>query len=126
MCVSNITEIEVLEEDLVAYKITDCARFSRLSPSGRALQTGFADRGIYLYYDIGLTLKSSFEDTPGMYCFVHKEDALKDKFGNEHLLEVRIPKGTRIKGATGKLYRNDMPVEVLLAEELVALREVCA
>lgn len=125
MCVEQVTEIEVLEEDILAYKITNWAGFSRYSPGLRDLQTGFDNPGANIFYTIGDTYVSRFEFSPGLYCFVHKEDALKDKFGNEHLLEVQIPKGTRIKRATGKFYCNDLPVEVLLAEELVVLREVC-
>lgn len=139
MCVSNLTKIQVLKEDLTAYKVVIADKFnkdlcySRYHPTGRLVQfrpekkkgTFYysSPRGETFTYTIGERITSNFEDTPGLYCYVSKEAliAMEDMllFGSV-AMEVLVPKGTKIRRAKS-LGTSDYE-DVILTEELIPVK----
>ena len=139
MCVYDISEIEILEEDLVAYKVVKASHFEKdvhyslYSTTGRLTQIRFEEDDTYYFYPIprGETLvykisektSSSFEDTPGLYCYVSKEALLLvPSFDRVVVLEILIPKGTKIKRAKSSKLANCE--DIILTEELIPVKKV--
>lgn len=148
MCVYNISEYEILKEDLIVYKavadsnLKDTEFKSLYSPCIRYSQVYFSEKtesdyvfyyperfGESLIYKIGEKTTSSFVNTPGLYCFEKLDGALNAEidFNNSvtFLLEVKIPKGTKIKKAcTIYNYKDPNFLDVVLTEELIPVRVV--
>lgn len=146
MCVVNITEISILDDDLIAYKLVRSKvvqgvqfnqnmYFSRYSPIGRITQVRFKEndkyyfyplpRGGTLVYKIGEKTTSNFKTSPGLYCYASKEALLEveESLAFEgSILEVLIPKGTKIKRAKSSKLANYE--DVILAEELIPVKEI--
>lgn len=113
MCVLFKTEILQLEEDTVYYKVVTLKNpneekqfQSCVKSKARTVQNGYRLKGRVLNYKIGKNTTSSFEDTPGLYCFTTKEAAslfiyVRDApFVIEKVIRVLVKKGTKIRFAT--------------------------
>lgn len=143
MCVFNVSEISILDKDLIAYKavlISDKKGkyYSRFDIEHRKPQViKNADSTTSHYpkklgtvetYSLNEQSFSSFEETPGFYCYSLLNGA--EKAGMMHpksavLLEVLIPKGTKIKiGATLFGNRAEQVSDIVLTEYLIPLREI--
>jgi len=126
MCIDCVGPVRVAEFDLMAYKIVhgrdgDAVFLSRYRPYQRTWQKGYQSRGysasgIDILYRIGETVVSTFETTPGLYCFEDHNDAIKDCWAGEVILKVKIPEGTLYR----RVQVGELP-PVLLAETLVVL-----
>ena len=134
MCVQHISSPEILSEDLIAYKTcrptSDPYLFqSRNPPKVRKPQTGFSSSGSIAYYKIGEKAFSSFDNTPGFYCYTSLYEAKQSEgFIAEFMrqnnivafLEVKIPAGTRIMRA--KTF--SLPSwSVVLTESLIPIKK---
>ena len=128
MCVHCISEVEVLDQDLVAYKIVSGTKRSRYLPELRELQEGFKDTGLCIQYKEGKVFTSSFDTTPGLYCYALKKEVLKDAFSCEYVFKVLIPKGTKIKRAEGDVafckQQGIKSNEVILTEKLLVMEVI--
>lgn len=146
MCVYNVSEYEILKEDLIAYKAVSVFNLietefrSLYDPCDRCSQVYFSEKtesdlvfhypdrfGESLVYKIGEKTTSSFVNTPGLYCFEKLDGALNTEidFNNSVtlLLEVKIPKGTKIRRAnSNKLLTSCF--DVILAEEVIPIKIV--
>lgn len=148
MCVYNISEVQILDKAMIAYKVVRAQLSdsylvkdskvlegnrdllfsfkSRWKPFERILQKGEPDSGSYISYVIGEKVTSSFETTPGLYCYTDEETAkgVANGFYKECVLRVKIPKGTRIKMAEEIILREKGLVirKVLLSEKLVPIK----
>ena len=143
MCVYGVSEIETLKEDMVAYKLvvfqSQGLGISLCAPSGRVPQKMDEAEGTFYpnplgvskQYRVGEKVESSFEDTPGLYCYTSYEDARKEGllylgycYGkcSIRLLEVLIPAGTRIKKGVENMGAGGLTV--ILAEEVLPV-EMC-
>lgn len=131
MCVICISEAEILDEDLIAYKVVrqedagDFVNFiSRFLPKERELQALSFEKGIVLNYEIDKETVSKFEMSYGVYCYENEQDS---RFMNilqmEQILKVRIPKGTKIKRGKEKLSFNCFK-PVILAEVVIPFEVV--
>ena len=90
MCVYDVSKIETLEKDLVAYKLaifkSQGLGISLCAPSGRVPQKMDEVEGTFYPNPLGVTkrywvgekVESSFEDTPGIYCYTSYEDAREE------------------------------------------------
>lgn len=143
MCVYDITELEILEEDLTAYKAVSVISFpkpkfsSLWHPVFRVSQFNDTDDEDCFYpqrcgdvftYEIGEKVTSSFETTPGLYCFEKKDGAknigINADLPSTALLEVLIPKGTKIRRALSSLGLDLQVPDVILTEELIPIKVV--
>ena len=131
MCVICISEAEILDEDLIAYKVVrqedagDFVKFvSRFLPKEREQQELPFGKGIVLNYEIDKETVSKFEMSYGVYCYENEQDS---RFMNilqmEQILKVRIPKGTKIKRGKEKLSFNCFK-PVILAEVVIPFEVV--
>ena len=163
MCVYNVADTEILEEDMVAYKIVFegvfeeyKASFSSIcSPDGRLPQPyplqqnregAYPDPfGTVRLYEIGLKAITSFETTPGLYCYISEIKAFEDlQYYSQYasylskVLEVLIPKGTKIRRASSynfgidyndTVFTKDKDVipfmrDTILTEELIPIKVI--
>lgn len=130
MCVYNISEVEVLDQDLIVYKVVrPTSDFllsfkSKWKPSERTIQESYGDGGTTLEYRLGEKTISGFDVSPGMYCYVEERIARRavGLSSAEYVLEVRIPKGTKVKSATEIFLRGSIINAVILTEELISER----
>lgn len=104
MCVKTISEIQIAEQDIFAYKVVRVVkgrttRFqSRVPLHDRNRQIGLPHvrDGKRLFYELDVPITSSFDTTPGLYCYQTPKHGL---WADETLLMVRIPKDTRYRHA---------------------------
>ena len=143
MCVFGVSDIEVLEKDLVAYKVVvnsfkvQGKFLSRFPPSLRRVQKRnlIEKQEELIYYPkvVGITKNyffnkksiSRFKDSPGLYCFMSIQSALKSGIlsgWGTMLLRVIIPKGTKIRKA--RTFEESYYKETILTEVLIPLEEV--
>ena len=138
MFLYDVSEVEVLEDDMVAYKamnkMSSVGAVSLTLPEWRVPQK--KDDGDFYPVPLG-TIKrylrgevaeSSFDTTPGLYCFALKEKAFlememyRDRLRNWPLqkfrvYEILIPKGTKIKWASTE--EKGYVSTILLVEALI-------
>ena len=135
MCVYDISEIEILEEDLEAFKAVmkdpkeEGNYVSRFEPVIRSAQQigsvpgeKYKTCGVILSYKFNKETFSSFEDTPGLYCYATFQNAARSgTLFSEYakVLKVLIPKGTRIK--RGKTFQRDKKNDVILTEVVIPI-----
>ena len=143
MCVYDASDIEVLEKNLVAYKVVVPALkaqgkyLSRFDPLSRRVQgRNFIEKQEeWFYYPkvVGVTKNyffnkksiSRFKDSPGLYCFTSIQTAIKSGIligWGSTLLRVLIPKGTKIRMA--RTFEDSPDKETILTEVLIPLEEV--
>lgn len=119
MCVTFISEVEVMKEERTVYKVTHFNRTLRrfesvYLPSDRLHQQEERRVGEYLIYEIGKTIKSSFSNSFGLYCFCSKEDAVSystDMGCNSIVLELDCSVGTKYRLGLGKNNMKTINVE---------------
>lgn len=135
MCVYDISEIEILEEDLEAFKVVvkdpkeEGNYVSRFAPAIRSVQQigsvkgeNYQTCGVILSYKFNKETFSSFEDTPGLYCYATFHDAARIwalYSDYSKVLRVLIPKGTRIK--RGTTFQRDKKKDVILTEVVIPI-----
>lgn len=139
MCVRDIKEIEILDQDLVAYKLVSTTKQSPnifksfFEPWNRTEQRDPLSLCLYrdivgkcFSYELNKKKISRFKTSPGMYCYTIFDGL--DSFLEETvvycktaaLLKVLIPKGSKIrKSSYSYYYKADL--EVILAEEVIPL-----
>lgn len=128
MCVICISEVEVLEKDLIAYKVVkqeflkDFNKFiSRFIPQERDSQDSQFGKGTILNYEFDKETVSRFEGSHGIYCYEREQDTKRTSlFLEERVVRVLIPKGTKIKRAKEFLSFSDSAF-VILAEAVILL-----
>ena len=144
MCVYGISETEILKKDTYFYKLVRGSKQNKFFTSltlaeYRSIQYLNPDKPDMLHdnvgktfsYKIGEEITSDFGTTPGMYCYVSKEEA-KIRKGywpesystNIRVLKVLVKKGTRIRYASNSArpnYKNVVLVEALTPVELVQM-----
>ena len=130
MCVFNVSETEILDDDLSAYKIV-CKTplnkngefFSRHLPFSRKVQDSYPNSGKDLLYALEEITKSDFENTPGIYCFSEINLNSSNLNNDEILLEVKIPKGTKIRRANSNQFFTSY-FDIILAEKVIPIKIV--
>lgn len=139
MCVRDIKEIEILDHDLVAYKLASTTKQSPnifksfFEPCNRAEQKVPVSYDYYVdgvgkcfSYELNKKKTSRFKTSPGMYCFTIFDELdtfLKVAVGGcekAALLKVLIPKGSKIRKSSYS-YGHRRDLEVILAEEVIPL-----
>lgn len=141
MFLYDVSEVEVLEENMVAYKamnkMSSVGAASLTLPEWRVPQK--KDDGDFYPVPLGTikrylrgeVAKSSFDTTPGLYCFTLKEEAFLEmgsyvdylhwSLQKFRVYQVLIPKGTKIKRAFSE-ERGVVP-NILLVEALIPVVE---
>lgn len=136
MCVYDVTKTEILEKDLEAFKVVlkdleeEGNYVSRFEPLLRSAQQigdvqgeKYQTCGSVLSYQLNKETFSSFENTPGIYCYATARDATRSGLPgvlSSKLLKVLIPKGTSIK--RGKTFQSDKKYDVVLTEVVIPIQ----
>lgn len=140
MCVHDIKEIEILDQDLVAYKMVSSINTpfnvfkSFFEVGNRSEQRDPVSLDHYrnisgkcFSYELNKKKVSRFKTSPGMYCYTIFDGL--DSFLKEAtygcntaaLLKVLIPKGSKIRKSSYSYYYYKADLEVILAEEVIPL-----
>ena len=132
VCDANFRKPETATRTLYAYKIVRPIRRGEYSsvmpPDCRFPQ--FVDWphqrvGITKLYELNRPCRSLFANTPGIYCYARKKDALRHartSLGMRTVIKVRIRKGTRfVRGSFGV---TSSGVGTINAEEITPIQEI--
>ena len=137
MFLYDVSEVEVLDQDMMAYKamnkMSSVGSASLTLPEWRVPQKqndgSFypVPLGTIKRYTRGEVTESSFDTTPGLYCYALKEEAFLEigsyrdylhwSLQKFRVYQVLIPKGTKIKWASTE--ERGYVSTILLVEALI-------
>lgn len=101
MCVTWTGEIEKFEKDTIVFKVVTLYNQSCYWSEERIAQNS-SFKGIVMVYNEGEKVVSSFENTPGIYCFQKYEDAeffinYQRLGASQKIIEIKCKKGSQYR-----------------------------
>lgn len=123
MCVSAIQAIEVTTVECTVWKVVRLTALpdtfqSQFDPINRNCQDSlhYSD-GVVVLYTLDVPVESSFETTPGLYCFADEREAQQYARPQDRVMRCTVPVGTRVR----KAVLPDWKYDVLLVERLIPI-----